>query len=273
VKSYAVEAFVLRRRPLGEADRIITLFSRERGKLSAVAKSSRKAHSKFGARLDFFTRAQLSLHTGRSLDVITAVQNVKSIWDQLVEPDTYALASYVAEVIDALCEPDLAIPELYTTLCETQDALGFGHHNRDLLMAVTDLRILGALGLAPELDACARCGSPLGGRPLRAGRATLSPQAGGLLCSSCLGEIRASGEGGEARGLFSVNASDFKALRAARSQPLLATVQQVEGEQKSDARLHKATHAFVEFHLGRRSKALAVGGADAKFERRALRRA
>src|SRR5579864_9461306 len=110
-------------RPLGEADRILTLFSRERGKLSAVAKSARKTHSKFGARLDFFTRAQLSLHAGRSLDVITAVQSVKSVWHDLVDPDTYALASYIAEVVDALCEPDLAIPDLYATLCEIQDAL------------------------------------------------------------------------------------------------------------------------------------------------------
>jgi len=265
---------VLRRRPLGEADRIITLFSRERGKLAAVAKSARKSHSKFGARLDFFTRVQVSLHAGRSLDVITAVQSVKSIWDQLVDPETFALVSYVAEVVDALCETDLAIPDLYAVLCELQAALALGLVNRDLLMAAADLRMLGALGLAPELDACARCGAALGQRPLHGGRALLSPQAGGLLCNTCLREIRASGESSEARGLFPISARDFAALRAARTQSMAAIVQSEPGPHpRVDARVHKATHAFVEYQLGRRSKALAVGGADSKFERSAARRA
>jgi DNA repair protein RecO (recombination protein O) len=274
VKSFAVEAFVLRRRPLGEADRIITLFSRERGKLSAVAKSARKAHSKFGARLDFFTRVQLSLHAGRSLDVITSVQSVHSIWDQLVHPDTFALVSYVAEVIDALCEPDLAIPDLYAVLCELQAVLGSGLENRDLLMAVTDLRILNALGVAPELDACARCGSVLGSRPLQSGRAVLSPQAGGLLCSTCLREIRAAGETTETRGLFPIGSRDFAALRAARVQPMAAIVEaEAAAQLRSDARVHKATHAFVEHQLGRRSKALSIVSAGSRLERSAGRRA
>jgi len=269
VKSYSVEAFVLRRRALGEADRIITLFSRERGKLSAVAKSARKSHSKFGARLDFFTRAQLSLHTGRSLDVITAVQSVKSIWDHLVDPDTFALASYTAEVIDALCEPDLAVPELYTLLCELQAALGEPLVNGDLLMAVVDLRILSALGLVPELEACARCGTMLGTRPLKGGRATLSPQAGGLLCDACVQQIRGAADGVEARGLLRLSARDFSALRAARDLPL-ARVAQLSDEAagpRTEAHLHKATHAFIEHQLGRRSKALSVVGAGSQLER------
>src|ERR1700687_5466995 len=110
-------------RALGEADRIITLFSRELGKQSAVARGARKIQSKFGARLDFFSRVALMLHTGKSLDVITSVQTVKSIWEELVDPDAFAAASYVAESIDALSEPDLAVPELYDALCELHVAL------------------------------------------------------------------------------------------------------------------------------------------------------
>ncbi len=266
---------MLRRRPLGEADRIITLFSRERGKISAVAKGVRKAHSRFGARLDFFTRAQLSLHMGRTLDVITAVQSVKSIWDRLVDPDTFAIASYTAEIVDALCEPDLAVPELYELLCELQTALADPTLNRDLLLAVADLRILNALGVAPELDGCARCGSPLGSRPLRAGRATLSPQAGGLLCSACLQQIRAAADGVEARGLLALSARDFSALRAARAQRLTTIARRGDGDapSRSDARVYEATHAFVEHQLGRRSKSLSIVAAGERLEQSSRRRA
>jgi len=97
MKSYSVEAFVLRMRPLGEADRILTLFSRERGKLTGVAKGVRKTQSKFGARLEFMARSALLLHTGRSLDVITSARLVSGAWEQLVIPEVYSLASYLAE--------------------------------------------------------------------------------------------------------------------------------------------------------------------------------
>jgi len=267
VKSYTVEAFVLRRRHLGEADRILTLFSLERGKLSAVAKSARKAQSKFGARLDFFTRARFSLHSGKSLDVVTSVDSVRSIWDQLVDPDRYALASYICEIVDALCEPDLAQPELYAVLCEIQEALPRVAADSALFVAAADLRVLAALGVAPELEACAHCGATLGKRPLRGGRATLSTYAGGLLCAECVRALRAEEGHNASRGLMSLSARDFSALRAARSQPLLEA-----GAGSASADVSRVTHAFVEYQLGRRSKALAVVGAGDQLRRSAARR-
>lgn len=255
-------------RPLGEADRIVTLFSRERGKQSAVAKGARKTQSKFGARLDFFSRVGLMLHAGKSLDVITSVHTVKAIWEHLVEPDTFAAASYVAEFIDALCEPDLAVPELYQALCEFQDAL-VKRVDRDALLAAVDLRILGALGFAPELDACARCGAALGRRPLSGGRAHLSPQACGLLCNACLRELRADARAAAAAGgLLSMSAADFAKLRALRETRL----EDIAAPGKP-SHLHKVTAAFVEYQMGRRSKALAVVGEGSRLARSTARKA
>ncbi|MBV8082704.1 MAG: DNA repair protein RecO [Candidatus Eremiobacteraeota bacterium] len=256
MKSYNVDAFVLRLRPLGEADRILTLFSRERGKLHAVAKGSRRSGSRFGARLDFFNRVSLTLHRGRSLDIITGAQSAidRSVWDRLVEPETFALASYVAEVIDALSEPDLAVPELFDMLCELRDAIGAGVPAASLAPAI-DLRLLGVLGLAPELDACARCGSALGNRPLAGGRARLSPNSGGLVCRRCnVEDVGAlTGDGGAT---FGVSAAELSMLRALRTAPFTAL-----GDIGDAARLRRLTSAFVEYQLGRRSKALAVANA------------
>src|SRR4029077_12183949 len=154
VKTYTVEAIVLRRRPLGEADRILTLLSRERGKISAVAKGVRKTQSKFGARLDFFNRAIVTLHQGRSLDIVTGATSVGGAWERVVDPDVFAFLSYLATAIDDLSEPGMAIPELFDVLCKTHDALAAGV-TPGALAAAVDLQILGALGLTPELSACA----------------------------------------------------------------------------------------------------------------------
>lgn len=244
---------MLRKRPLGEADRILTLFSRERGKVEAVAKGVRRTRSKFGARLDFFARSAIWLHAGRSLDVITSATTIAGAWNEIVEPDTYAFLSYVAEVVDALCEPALGVSDLFDLLCELQEALAAGAGVRELTPAV-DLRLLGALGLAPELDGCARCGAVLGRRPLAGGRAHLSPHAGGLLCKRCAGAPAGAGiDRGEVRDTIAVNGAELQALRELRSLPLARAASLPQSK-----RLGTATHAFIEYQLGRRSRALSV---------------
>ena len=140
---------MLRRRPLGEADHILTLLSRERGKLSAVAKGVRKTQSKFGARLDFFNRAIVTLHSGRSLDIVTGASSVGGAWERIVDPDAFAFASYVAAAIDDLCESGMAVPELFDVVRETHDALASGT-TPGAIAAAVDLHILAALGLAPS---------------------------------------------------------------------------------------------------------------------------
>jgi DNA repair protein RecO (recombination protein O) len=257
VKSYSVEAFVLRLRPLGEADRILTLFSRERGKVSAVAKGVRKTASKFGARLEFFARSRLTLHEGRSLDTITGAALVADIWERLVHPDVFALASYAAEVIDGLSEPDMPVPEIFDLLVELQAAMAVVPVEgtaiaTEAVRAAFDLRLLSALGFALELDACARCGAVLGRRPFAGGRAALSPEAGGLVCRNCLDAgANAADEVRRELGIVRLTSAEFEFLRDARDLPLIDAVELPEL-----ARLSRSTQAFVQHHLGRTSRSL-----------------
>lgn len=257
MKSYRVEAFVLRRRNLGEADRILTLFSRERGKLDAVAKGARKTTSKFGARLDFFQLSRIELHAGRSLDLVTGATALSTLWKELTEPDSFAFASYVAEAIDAVSEPDLPVEEVFDLLFELHSALKAGIPVARLRAAV-DLRLLRALGLSPELDACARCGAPLGKRPLSGGRAALSVHSGGLLCRNCALTARS-----EPGGVQSLSAAQFATLRAVRALSFAALPVAAE-----DDALASVTQAFVQYHMGRRSKSLGVGAASCATLRR-----
>src|SRR5215472_7205703 len=103
-RSYKTRGIVLRARPLGEADRIVTLFTTESGKLDAVAKGVRRARSHLAGRLEFANECDFQMHRGRSLDVIVSADIVNAPWQSLVEPDRFAIAQLVSELVDAFCE-------------------------------------------------------------------------------------------------------------------------------------------------------------------------
>lgn len=229
---------MLRGRNLGEADRIFTLFTASRGKLDAVAKGVRRTKSHFAGRLEFLSEAELTLHRGRSLDVITSAALVRTRWDALVEPVTFGVASLVVESIDAFCEPDLALPDVYALLRGFVGALGAVDDAR-LLIPRFGLRLLDALGLAPASDACVRCGAPL------IEDAWLDADAGGLACAACR-------RGRDAVvGMDAADIQNFRALGAARGGGERATL-------VATAASARAVEFLIAHHLGKRSRSSAM---------------
>jgi DNA repair protein RecO (recombination protein O) len=244
-RAYKTEAFVLRGRNLGEADRIFTLFTRARGKLDAVAKGVRRPQSHFAGRLEFLTEAALTLHAGRTLDVITGATIVHSEWEQLVKPRAFAAANVVAELVDAFCEPDLAQPEIYELLRRAVRALAASERPAELLPRF-ELRLLDALGLLPDLDTCVRCGVRFEAARTRSAReAWLDPPSGGLVCGAC--HLR-----GEAGRLQPDEIANVRALAAPRGSATRLPATSVA----MPAVAH-AVDALVTYHLGRRAKASA----------------
>ena len=243
-RSSTTDAIVLRARALGEADRVYTLLTRERGKVDAVAKGVRRARSAVAGRLEPLAEVRVALHKGRSLDVITEVRTIVSYWDGLVRPDALATASLFAETVDLFCEPDLALPEIYALLGGAIGAVAASDAPAGLVPRF-QLRLLHALGLAPADDVCVRCAATLGefsqspGRPV----AWLDLEAGGLGCERCYGAR------GESQGLDAGDVANFRALGAERGAgaALLAT-----------QRVARAADDIVTWHLGRRPKARAL---------------
>ncbi len=161
LRAYKARGIVLRARNLGEADKIVTFFTDERGKLDAVAKGVRRAKSHLAGRLEFGSESALTLHRGRNLDIIVGADLVTSRW--IVEPGAFAAASVMLETIEALCEPDLPMPDVYALLSGALTALAESADPTGLLPRF-QLRLLDALGVAPPADRCARCGKALDGR-------------------------------------------------------------------------------------------------------------
>ena len=236
-RSSSTDAIVLRARPLGEADRVYTLLTRERGKVDAVAKGARRPRSALGGRLEPLAEVRVALHRGRSLDIITEARTIMSYWNGLVRPDALATASLFAETVDMFCEPDLALPEIYALLAGAIGAVAASASPAGLVPRF-QLRLLHALGLAPADDACVRCGLGFDEHG-----AHLDLEAGGLGCARCYGAR------GDAHALDANDVANFRALGAERGSgaALLATQQ-----------VARAADDIVTWHLGRRPKARAL---------------
>ena len=103
MRLYRDEAVVLRTHKLGEADRIITLLTRQHGRVRAVAKGVRRTTSRWGSRLEPFTHVDLQLYTGRNLDIVSQVESIRSYGQEIVaDYPAYTAGTAVLETADRL---------------------------------------------------------------------------------------------------------------------------------------------------------------------------
>lgn len=177
---YRDDAIVLRAQKLGEADRIITLLTREYGKVRAVAKGVRRTSSRFGARLEPFMHIDVQLNEGRSLDMITQVETIGAYAKPICEDyPSYTVAGALVETADRLVaaehEPST---QQYWLLAGALRTLAQGQKPAELVLDSYLLRAFAVAGYAPTFDDCARCGKP---GPHRA----YSLAQGGAVCQDC----------------------------------------------------------------------------------------
>ena len=177
---YSDEAIVLRTRKLAEADRIITLLTRQHGVVRAVAKGVRRTTSRFGSRLEPFTHVDLQLAEGRNLDVITQAETRSPFGEAIsAEYDRYTAASVMLETSEHLVaeerEPSV---QQYLLLVGGLRAMTAGERRPGDVLDSFLLRSLAVAGYAPSFDACARCG-------LEGPHRAFNPAHGGMLCPGC----------------------------------------------------------------------------------------
>lgn len=179
VPLYRDEAVVLRTHKLGEADRIITVLTRTRGKVRTVAKGVRRTSSRFGARLEPFMVVDLQCYEGRNLDTVTQAETLAPHGDAICRDYTaYTAATAVVETCDRLTEEHEPSTQQYLLLTGALAALVAGEHDAGLVLDAYLLRALAVAGWAPSFHDCAKCGSP---GPHRA----FNIAAGGVVCPVC----------------------------------------------------------------------------------------
>ena len=177
---YRDEAIVLRTHKLGEADRIITLLTRQHGRVRAVAKGVRRTTSRFGSRLEPFTHVDLQLAEGRSLDVITQAETITPFSAGLgADYDRYTAGTVMLETADRLVveekEPSV---QHFLLLVGGLRAMVAGDRGPGQVLDSYLLRSLAVAGYAPSFEHCARCG-------LEGPHRWFNPSMGGVLCATC----------------------------------------------------------------------------------------
>jgi DNA replication and repair protein RecO len=179
VAVYHADAIVIRSQEYGESDRILTVFSRENGKIQVIAKGVRKPKSRQRGGTQLFTYADFLLYRGRSLDTVTQVSPRESfphLWDDL---DRTMAATGMAELLDFSLMTGQSYPELFTLTLTCFFLLA--HYEPLLVLSTYTLRLMKILGYSLVLEECAECGAKVEGE-----RLYFSSLAGGILCNFCL---------------------------------------------------------------------------------------
>lgn len=178
MRQWESEALVLRTRPYGESDKLVTLFTLEEGKVAALARGARKTRSKLAAVVDLFSRGDYLLYRGKTLATISQaslLQNYRVIREDV---SLYFIALYICELLEKVLEEHHPAEGVYHLALQTLQALNEGTAERELVIRSFEIMLLKELGYCPSLSECLACG----GRDLSF---VLSPSAGGLLCLAC----------------------------------------------------------------------------------------
>jgi DNA repair protein RecO (recombination protein O) len=194
-RSYKTEGVVLRSLRLGEADRVLHVYTLDRGRVGAVAKGVRRTKSRFGARLEPLSHVELMLHQGGGeLHTVTGVDLVHSHRAAREDGRRLGVGLIGLEAMLRLFPEQEANPRAFTALTRFLDALdetevGDGVPARDPLALSFQLKLLWLSGYLPHLTSCAECGS-------ETSLAGFSPRAGGAVCAACAnGALALSPEG------------------------------------------------------------------------------
>jgi len=171
---------VLRSIRYGEADRVLHLYSEDRGRIGAIAKGVRRVRSRLGGRLEPLMRVSLVLHAGRGeLCTISSADTVDAHASLRERRAALERASQAADAVLRLLDAGEPNRPAYNLLCRELQLLDEdpGAATRAQALAFR-LKLLLAAGFAPELAACASCGE-------RGELSGFSPSAGGVVCPAC----------------------------------------------------------------------------------------
>ncbi len=178
-RNYETEAVIIKKVKLGEADRILTLYTPALGKIQGVARGVRRPKSKLAGHLELLTYSQVSFARGRNLDVIIGSQTIESFLPLKSDLTLTSCALYLAELVEQFTVEHVENQPLFVLLLATMHQLAQGG-GRELALRHFELHLLDLSGYRPELMECAACHESL--KPVAN---YFSPQSGGALCPAC----------------------------------------------------------------------------------------
>ena len=235
---YKTEAIVLGEARMGEADRIVTLYTLRRGKVRAVARGALRPRSRLGGHLQPLSHCQLMLAQGKGLDIVTGCQIIDPFLPLRQDLVHQARGFYLMELMDGFCPEGMESPALFRLLLDTLGQLCQSGDGERLLRRF-EVRLLDCTGFRPELHRCLGCAQPV--EPVTN---YLSPGAGGLLCPQCAPDQPP---------VHPLSANAVKVLRLFREADM-DTVNRLKLSPGLAAETEAALRGYIQFVLERRLK-------------------
>jgi len=182
-KNYTTDAINLRSYDLSDADKIIVMYSKDKGIIRSVAKGVKRPKSKLGARMDSLIANTIQFSKGRNLDTICQAQTINSFYKIREDMLRLMCSSYISEIVANFgLEEDPASKETYNLLYKALDRISNSNEKKDILIAVIkfQLKMMSIAGICPELDTCLHCG-----RRILDENMYFSKDRCGVFCSDC----------------------------------------------------------------------------------------
>jgi DNA repair protein RecO (recombination protein O) len=174
------EGIVIRSTDYGETNKIVTLYTREWGKIGVMARGAKKPNSRLSSITQLFTHGYFLVQRGSGLGTVQQGETITSL--RSIGEDIFltAYASYIVELTDKCTEEKKPNPFHFELLFQTLNYLNEGY-DPDVMMNIYEMKMLNVMGLYPVLNQCSVCGST-------DGHFSFSIREGGFICHRCLGK-------------------------------------------------------------------------------------
>jgi len=178
-RNYQTEAIIIKKTKLGEADRILTLYTPHLGKIQGVAKGIRRPRAKLAGHLELLTHSHVSLARGRNLDTITGSQTINSFFALKSDLWSASCALYATELVNQFTPDHLENYPLFQLLLSILHRL-CQNGDKEMVLRYFEMHLLHEVGYRPQLQQCVACR-----RDLEPVINSFSYSAGGVLCPAC----------------------------------------------------------------------------------------
>jgi DNA repair protein RecO (recombination protein O) len=180
---YKTEGIVLKSMEYEEADKIVTIYTKDYGKITAIAKGVRKTKSKFGSSLEILTYSIFLIYKGRNIDIVSQTEILESFFSTSKEVIKFAFAANCVEIVNKLTEEREINIGLFNLL---KEVLHYLRETNDpkLLTLSFKWQTMSILGYRPSLNHCCRCNKSTEDQK----KMYFNIREGGLVCNNCIAE-------------------------------------------------------------------------------------
>ncbi len=181
MRTFSSEGIILKRVDFGEADRLITIFTKNKGKITSLAKGIRRIKSRRSGNVDLLNKAKLFFAESRSLPILTEAESIETYKDLKKDLKKVGHAYYLTELVDQFFHDQQESYRTYELLSEALGLLDKLPLDKvENIVHAFEVKILSFAGFRPQLFSCVKCRGPL-----EPDGNMISPEVGGLIDNSC----------------------------------------------------------------------------------------